>query len=144
MWRPTRAIFLLIVSVFFCGASACSSVDRSPAPPLEPISVTDIKAVAGTWEGIMVRSPAIRSNDWVTLTIEEDGMFQFTSLRTIGIFSGDGQFTVEEGKLIARSERGQIAAQLHRYVGQDNRVLIAEGTAGDGLRYRAQLRPKRP
>jgi len=52
-------------------------LDRLSPPPLEPIPVTDIKAAAGTWEGIMVRSPANRSDDWVTLRIQEDGTYRF-------------------------------------------------------------------
>ncbi|MBX3300997.1 MAG: hypothetical protein KF693_02150 [Nitrospira sp.] len=145
MRRPSRTIrFMMIVAVLCCSMSACSLLGRPPSLPLEHIPVTDIKAAAGTWEGIMVRSPATRSDDWVTLRIQEDGMYQFESVRTIGVFSGSGQFILEDGKLVARSARGMVTAQLHRHVGQDDHVLKAEGTTGDGLTYRAQLTPKQP
>jgi hypothetical protein len=144
MRRPTQqAFFMMIVSVFCCSVSACSILDRPPSPPLEPIPVTDIKAAAGIWEGIMVRSPATRSDDWVTLRIQENGMYRFESIRTIGVFSGSGRFDLEDGKLIARSARGMIMAELHRHVGQDDQVLKAEGTTNDGISYRAELTPKR-
>jgi hypothetical protein len=135
---------MAIVSAFYSGMSACSMLDRPPSPPLEPIPMTDIKAAAGTWEGIVVRSPAVRSNDWVTLRIEENGMYRFESVRTIGVFSGNGRFVLEDGKLIARSARGTMTAQLHRHVGQHDHVLNAEATTSDGLTYRAQLTPKHP
>ena len=144
MRRPMRTIFMMIVSVFCCSVSACSLLDRPPSPPLEPIPVTDIKAAAGTWEGIMVRSPATRSDDWVTLKIQEDGTYHLKSIRTIGVFSGSGRFTLEDGTLVARSARGTVTAQLHRHVGQDDHVLQAEGTTSDGLTYRAQLTRKQP
>ena len=119
-------------------------LDRLLPPPLEPIPVTDIKTAAGTWEGIMVRSPANRSDDWVTLRIQEDGTYRFESIRTIGVFSGSGRFTLEDGTLIARSARGTITAQLHRHVGQNDHVLQAKGTTSDGITYRAQLTRKQP
>ncbi|MFY4727850.1 hypothetical protein [Nitrospira sp. BLG_2] len=144
MKQPIRTLFVLLVFMCYGSLSACSWMDRFASPPLEPIPMTDIKATAGTWEGIMVRSPATRSDDWVTLRIREDGMYHFESIRTIGVFSGSGQFTLEDGKLFARSSRGTITAQLHRHVGQDDHILKAEGTTSDGITYRAQLTPKRP
>ena len=124
---------------------ACSSVEYPPSAPLEPISIADFNSVAGNWEGLMVQSPPTRSryHNWVHLTIQEDGTFHFEAFRTIGVFSGSGQFTLEDGSLRAKSEKGRLTARLHRHVGQNDRVLKAEGGSGDGITYHAELTPAR-
>ena len=144
MGRLVQIIFLVFISMFYYGLSACSLLDHQPSSVLEPVALTDLKTATGTWEGVMVRSPATRSNDWVTLRIEEDGMYRFESFRTIGVFSGDGRFVLEDGKLISRIPNGTITAQLHRQTGGSGYVLVTEGITSDGLIYRAQLTPKLP
>ena len=145
-WRrcayPIQCIVLLVTS---CVMVACSTVEHPPSAPLEPISIVDFKSVAGNWEGLMVQSPPVRSRyqNWVHLKIQEDGTFHFEAFRTIGVFSGSGQFTLEDGTLLAKSEKGRITARLHRHAGQNDRVLKAEGGSGDGITYQAELTPAR-
>ena len=73
------------------------------------------------------------------MTIDPTGKFHFTSVRTIGVFSGDGEFSVNEGKLKASSERGSIEAALYEAGAQ--RMLKAKGRAADGTDYTADVRP---
>jgi hypothetical protein len=69
-----------------------------------PTAITDIKAIAGKWEGLMIRTPKARSDDWVRFSIQDSGDYDFSSYRTIGVFSGKGNLTVKDGKATAQSE----------------------------------------
>jgi hypothetical protein len=132
--------FALVVLIGHAMA-ACTAVERAPALPLEQVPVTDFNSVAGNWEGVMVRSPQVRSrnDDWVQLHIKEDGTFHFEAYRTIGALSRAGQFTMDQGKLLASSEKGAISARLYRHAGQRDRLLKVEGTTADGVTYNGEL-----
>ena len=129
-------IILVLVAVV-----GCTAVDRPAPPPLERIAVSDFNSVAGDWEGLMEQVPPTRSryDNWVHLKIQPDGAFHFEAYRTIGVFSGEGVFTLEDGTLLASSEKGKISAQLYRHAGRNDRVVRAEGTSGDGITYHAEL-----
>ncbi len=144
-WAHRIRIQCVVFLVAGCFTVACSTVESPPSVPLEPIPIADFNSVAGNWEGLMVQSPPARSryDNWVHLKIQEDGTFHFETVRTIGVFSGSGQFTLEDGSLRAKSERGSLAARLHRHVGQNDRILKAEGGSGDGITYHAELTPAR-
>jgi hypothetical protein len=76
----------------------------------------------------------------VTLTIRDDGSYDFMSVRTIGIFQGQGTCTLIDGKLKAESERGWAIATLYEEGGR--RMLKVEGaTTADGVQYSADLTP---
>ena len=122
---------------------ACSTAEQSPSVPLERIPIMDVSSVAGDWEGILVQYPASRNEDWIRVHIEEDGMYQFEVLRTIGVFSGQGRFSVEDGALSAKSEKGTINVQLYRHSGKDDRILKNRAQSSDGITYHADLTPKR-
>jgi len=87
----------------------------------------------------MRRTPPDRRDDWVTVNIASDGRYQFTSLRTIGVFSGHGEFVLNEGKLKASSERGTIEATLYEAGAQ--RMLKAKARTIDGMEYAAEVKP---
>lgn len=114
-----------------------------PAQPTAwmPVQITDMSGVAGKWEGILRRVPQNKRNDLVALIIEPDGRFRFTSVRTIGILSGEGAFTLKDGKLTFRSERGTINAGLFEADGK--RMLKAEGVGTDGMEYHTEMMPMR-
>ena len=44
-------------------------------------------------------TPRVEGDDWVTLTICDDGSYDFVSARTIGIFQGQVTCTLIDGKL---------------------------------------------
>jgi len=134
-----------VVVLALIGMVGCTAVENPSPPPLERIAVTGFSSVAGDWEGRMVRSPPTRSrhDDWVHLNIQSDGEFHFEAYSTIGVFSGTGVFTLEDGTLLATSEVGKLAARLYRHVGTDDHVIKAEGTWRNGTAYRAELTPAR-
>ncbi|HTL60850.1 MAG TPA: hypothetical protein VL261_04315 [Nitrospira sp.] len=125
----------------FCLAMnpGCETTDRSKPPQWVQLPITDVSEVAGKWDGLMRRIPPDRRDDWVTVVIGSDGRYEFSSLRTIGVFSGHGQFAVNEGKLKATSERGTIEATLYEAGAQ--RMLKAKARTADGMEYAAEVKP---
>jgi len=73
------------------------------------------------------------------VTIREDGVYHFESVRTIGIMQGQGTFTIADGKLRAETERGWGLVTLYEEGGR--RMLKVEGATKDGMRYSADLDP---
>jgi hypothetical protein len=107
-----------------------------------PVSITDFKTVAGRWAGPVAGLPGPRQDeDWVELTIGEDGTYAFGVARTIGMFAGKGQFTLADGKLVMQGERGRATFAL--FEGTGRRQLRAAGTTTSGMTVTAQLAPAR-
>lgn len=117
----------------------CQSTAPSAQPQWVQTPIVDVADVAGKWDGLMRRIPPDRRDDWVTVAIAPDGRYEFSSLRTIGIFTGHGEFTVNDGKLLSKSERGTVEAALYQSAGQ--RMLKAKGRAADGTEYTAEVKP---
>jgi hypothetical protein len=120
---------------------ACTGQDESKHEPWVYSPITDMTQVAGTWEGLLIRSPRSRQDDWVKLIIRPDGTYAFESYRTIGVLHGRGQFSLKDGRLAAISQRGSISGSL--YLLDASRMLKTEGTAADGVQYQAELTPKK-
>lgn len=127
------ALFCLAMS------SACETTDRSESPQWVQFPINDVSEVAGKWDGLMRRIPPDRRDDWVTVAIGSDGKYEFSSLRTIGVFSGHGEFALNEGRLVSKSERGTVEAIL--YQDGTHRMLKAKGRASDGMEYTAEVKP---
>jgi hypothetical protein len=115
------------------------NMERSSQPQWVQVPIADLSSVAGKWDGLIRAVPHQRRDDWVTVTIASDGRYEFSSLRTIGVFSGGGQFALDEGKLLSKSERGTVEAVLYEAGGQ--RMLKAKGRAADGTEYTAEVKP---
>jgi len=119
--------------------AGCQPMDGSDKRQWAQVSIADIATVAGKWDGLMRAVPHQRRDDWITVAIAPDGRYEFSSLRTIGVFSGGGQFALDEGKLLSKSERGTVEAVLYEAGGQ--RMLKAKGRAADGTEYTAEVKP---
>jgi len=117
----------------------CQSTERPKQPQWIQIPIADLPSVAGKWDGLMRRIPHERRDDWVTVTIAPDGRYEFSSLRTIGVFTGHGVFGLDDGKLRSKSERGEVEAVLYEAGAQ--RMLKAKGRAADGTEYTAEVKP---
>lgn len=140
MYTFLRWSIVCLVLVSLVIGQGCEPRPRSEELQWVPVQITDLSTIAGKWDGLMRRMPPDqRANDWVTVTIASDGRYQFTSLRTIGVFSGHGEFVVNEGKLKSSSERGTIEAALYEAGAQ--RMLKAKGRTADGTEYTAEVRP---
>jgi hypothetical protein len=136
----TRAYWLATCLLMGLAPShGCQPMERSEPLQWVQASIADVSDVAGKWDGLMRRIPPDRRDDWVTVTIAPDGRYEFSSLRTIGVFSGQGRFDVTDGKLQSRSERGAVEAVLYQAGSQ--RMLKAKGRAADGTEYTAEVKP---
>ena len=121
------------------GIIGCAPVEPLPPSPSTPVSISAFRSAAGKWAGILKSTPTARGDDWVTLTILDDGSFEFMSVRTIGIFQGQGTCTLIDGKLKTETERGWAIATL--YEDRGRRMLKIAGATKDGVQYSADLAP---
>jgi hypothetical protein len=144
MARHIRALILIAIVAAAHIIAACGSTTPGGQNQWQPSSISDFKSVAGTWEGLMVRNPRTKDDDWVTFVIAESGAYQFASPRLVGVFSGKGNLTLADGKLVARSEKGgQLTLQLYRDPGGNERMLKADGNDSGGFTYLAELKRTR-
>ena len=118
---------------------ACAVFAASEKAQWSPTAITDIKSIAGKWEGIMIRMPTSSTDDWVNISIQDSGDYEFASYRTIGVFSGKGNLAVKDGKAMAQTERGSVTIQLFTDKTKGQSMLKAEGKGKDGIDYRAEL-----
>ncbi|WP_455244503.1 hypothetical protein [Petrachloros mirabilis] len=139
MYRTTTGLFCSILLML--GVVGCETISPEQKRHWSASSIASFDSVAGKWAGIMVRTPKTREEDWVRVTIGNDGRYEFTSYRTIGVFSGRGQFTLAEGKLTDTTERGTATGSL--LVSGGSRMLRMTGVMKDGTEYTAELEPSR-
>ncbi len=136
-WVRAASFGILVGSL--AGLVGCSQVTPLPPPPSTPVALSAFTSVTGKWAGILKATPRTKNDDWVTLAIREDGTYSFESVRTIGIFHGQGSFTLIDGKLKMETDQGWISATLYEEGGR--RMLKAGGETKDGVRYTADLDP---
>src|SRR5215468_750582 len=90
-----RALAVLPLWCIALALGACAS--SPPEPTAIPVPITDFKMVAGRWQGSVSGLAGPRNEgDSVQVTIGEDGTYDFGIYRTIGVFGGKGQFTLQE------------------------------------------------
>ncbi len=100
-------IGLVVVSAVF---AACAGGPAGPGSVMVP--VTEVKSVAGQWAGTLARDTNPRE-DWVRVTIDQDGTYDFSSARQIGVLTGKGNLSVKDGKLVGESPRGTSVYTLY-------------------------------
>lgn len=141
MTRFKRSLEMIAVMIAVQGIIACSLMDSNEKRQWQPTTITDMKSVAGKWQGLLVRNPRNREDDWVTLVISETGEYEFASYRMIGVFAGKGKLVLSDGKLTAKSDKGgQMTLQLLADSGSSERILRAEAKDGEGFSYWADLK----
>lgn len=133
------AVLLVCMGLWSLAFQGCQSAEVAPKQQWSPQPIESFGSVAGKWDGLLVRSPKVRGDDWLRVTIADDGQYEFASYRTAGMFSGRGQFTLTEGKLTVTTERGTASGSL--YVSDNLRMLRMSGVMEDGTKYAAQLQP---
>ena len=129
---------LLFLSLAWLVCSGCETPPPRQQPEMKMVTITDSSQVAGKWEGLLRRVPPSRT-DAVTLVVLPDGRFRFTSVRTIGLLTGDGTFIVTDGRLTTTTDRGSMDVNL--FEGDSQRMLRATGKSSDGIGFIAELSP---
>jgi hypothetical protein len=141
MTRLKSRLEMMVVIIAVQVIAACSSTDPKETRRWQPATVADFKSVAGKWEGLLVRNPRTRDDDWVTVVISQTGTYEFASYREIGVFAGKGKLVLTDGKLSAKSEKGgQMTLQVLADSGSPERILRAEAKDSEGFHYWADLK----
>jgi hypothetical protein len=140
MRRIVRFVQISGLVIGVQAALACAVFAASEKAQWSPTQITDIKSIAGKWEGIMIRTPKSKTDDWVNMSIHDNGDYEFASYRTIGVFSGKGNLAVKDGKAVAQSEKGSLTMQLFTDKTKSQSMLKAESKGKDGISYRAELK----
>jgi|SRR5262245_52939087 len=126
-------LLLALVSTMLAACAGTGSNGLTAVP------ITDFKMVAGKWGGLVTGISA-QHDDWIDLTIMPDGKYDFGIYRTIGVFEGSGTFTLSDGKLQSRGDRGSAVYTLLQ--SGTRRVLQVQGALFDGRQVSARLNPK--
>ena len=131
----------LVMSVVFLSllVVACQAPGTTQKRQWSPSSIESFDSVAGKWAGLMASVPKAREDDWVRASISHDGQYEFASYRTIGVFSGRGQFALVDGKLTVMTERGSATGSL--LVSDGARMLQFLAVMKDGTEYTVELEP---
>lgn len=141
MTKLKRSLEMIAVIVLIQVMVACGSMAPKETRQWQPTAIPDLKSVAGKWEGLLVRNPRTRDDDWVTFVIGETGTYEFVSYRMISVFAGKGKLVLTDGKLSAKSEKGgQMTLQLLADSGSSDRILRAEAKDGEGFYYWVDLK----
>ncbi len=129
-------VTLLAVGMAFMG---CADTQSRQEPLSTIVPISEIKNVAGKWSGIAKRTPPAGRDDWLEVTIKEDGAYEYSSFRTIGAAMGSGRLTLKDGTLMSESDKASATYTLYDRGGK--RVLVLEVTMKDGVHYSADLKP---
>ena len=133
-----RLVFsLLAVTVVFgfsVGLIGCANLG-----PVTPVAVADLKAVSGTWRGILYLTGSERSD--VTLTIGDDGSYDVVWTKNLGASRGKGRVVISDGRLVLEGARGLrgVGTVLRNPAGDV--LMKIEATLSDNSNLSAELWP---
>ncbi len=137
-----RYIFFVYLAIFLTTITACSGIQFPNSPSLKEIPITDIKQVAGKWEGVTWAEPRVaRQDNWVKVAITKEGAFHFSSYRMIGAWLGSGKLRLENGKLVTEPKPDAGNATFKLYESDGKRILKVKGTTKTDRRQEATLNP---
>ena len=130
---------LVAVSVAFVACSGVQSFDKTSWTEAK---ISDIKNVAGNWEGPTWMEPrTMREQNWAKVKILENGTYEFATFRNIGAWVGKGTVKLEDGKLVAPPSEKGGSLKMTLYKSDDKRMLRVEATNKEGRLQRAELTP---
>lgn len=116
----------------------------STSPPT-PVAVTDVKSLAGKWAGV-AQGPGSNQQDYVEMTIREDGTYEVTSSRTMGNLRGSGKVVVREGQVVLEGTHARGTGTLMSERGGERILRVnmtLEGAGGVPNNVQVNLRPTR-
>jgi len=139
MRRVVRLSLLFLCLTWLAANTGCETSATRPQLDWKPVQVSDVSQVAGKWQGLLRRIPPSRTTDLVTVLIAPDGRFHFSSVRTIGLLTGEGNLTLTDGHLMATDERRSLEMTL--YEADNQRMLRTKGQSSDGFGFHVDLTP---
>ena len=124
-------VTVTVVIGFVASLPGCASVG-----PIAPVVVSDLKSVAGTWQGVVYEPGSEPDN--VELTIREDGSYDLVSRQAIGGSRGRGKIVLSGGRQILEGERGRGVGTLMRNQA-GGLVMNIDATLSDNSTLSARL-----
>ena len=137
--RIFKFLFLIVVGI---AAISCAEVPPTKPSNWQEEKISNFQMVAGNWEGMTWMEPKmVREHNWAKVTIDKDGTFRFSAIRTIGEWTGMGKLHIEDGKLVSprSDEDGTITMTLFKAEGK--RMLRVDAVDKEGRIQRAELNP---
>jgi hypothetical protein len=120
--------------------AGCASATRGDAGSGTPVRVSDIGSVAGRWAGIGDLPGHRNDEQFIEVTLRDDGTYEATSARTIGFMDARGRVQVSDGRLLIEGANGARGTAT-LYDGGGQRTLVVQMTAAKGGNMTARLRP---
>ena len=138
--RPDKSRICALALAIAVGLAGCAGSD-SAAPG--PVAIPNVESIAGKWVGLLEMAGSRDRQDYIEVTIANDGTYRAASARTIGVMDARGTVSVSDGKLTIQGERGSKGVgTLFTQTGQPPRLLQVNGTTGDGRPFIVRLRPQ--
>ena len=139
--NPIRArglfpVSLLLVSLF----TACAGLGTEQNIPLTPVSITDIKEVEGSWEGVVKNVRTGRDTGRIVLVLTSHdtyGTYSFGGDIAQGYLVGTGRVTLQSGQL--PSDIGQRTVLFTFCLRGGEEVVAAHVFGKDGNPYYVEL-----
>ena len=119
--------------------SGCSSgpTPGDPSWTLTPIS--DIRSVAGEWDGTMRNEQALLLPGTVHLMIRENGTYLFVGQDAVKSAVGSGFLDLRDGRLVGETDRRAVTLTLYDHKG--TRILHADSINHQtGDRYHGEFK----
>ncbi len=130
---PLLFMFLL---VFGCVQERPVQLAQSPTTV---IPITNFHQVEGTWEGMISRKDLPGVSHPVQVAIDRFGHYEFKVTRPNDLFSGTGNFTIRNGRLIAKAEDGYATFTLFKEGDKSMLVVLARMIRPTIGRFNANL-----
>jgi hypothetical protein len=108
-----------------------------------PVVVSDIKTVTGTWQGIVYPNSELDPYR-VTLTIRDDGTYDVVSAarQSLGTSRGNGTVEIRDGRLIMEGARGRGVGRVLKDR-DGNLTMIVDATLSDNSTLSVLLSPSK-
>ena len=136
MFRVLSVLLLLLVIHGGCASVASDSASRGT-----PIPVTSVGTIAGRWAGLSELPGNRMDENYIEVTLRDDGTYEATSARTIGFMDARGRVQLSDGRLLIEGSDGaRGTATLYSAGGQ--RTLLVEMQSPKVGSITARLRPQ--
>src|SRR5262245_37804418 len=131
-----RVLSVLLLLLAIHGGCASDSASRGT-----PIPVTSVGTIAGRWAGLSELPGDRMEENYVEVTLRDDGTYEAKSARTIGLMDARGRVQVSDGRLLIEGSNGaRGTATLYSAGGQ--RTLLVEMRSAEVGSITARLRPQ--
>jgi hypothetical protein len=140
-WVRTVAGLAALLALGACASGGSASGRSAGGSSAGVVPVTDLKAVAGRWAGLMDLPGNQKDEQYLEVTVRENGTYEAKSALQIGLMDAKGTVAVSNGRLILQGDRGSKGtATLVSKEGTP--TLMVDMTAPNQSRTTARLRPK--